>query len=132
MENALVGKKLFDQTIGYLRKSLDVRTSRHRVLSGNVANADSVDYRAQDLPFQKILEQAAGTPSLLPLQKTHPDHFAEAVEESLMAAEPSNPDGVDIDQEMAKLAENTVMFQAGVQALIKKLEALRSAITETK
>jgi flagellar basal-body rod protein FlgB len=42
----------------------------------------------------------------------------------------SSTDGVNIDQEMAKLAENNLMFQAGVQALVKKLEALKTTITE--
>jgi len=42
----------------------------------------------------------------------------------------SSTDPVNIDQEMAKLAENNLMFQAGVQALLKKLEALQTAITE--
>ena len=83
MENMLIGKKLFDQTIAYLEKSLDVRTSGHKVLSGNAANAETHDYKTQDLPFQKILEQAAGTPSVLPLQRTHPVHFPEAGEMAL-------------------------------------------------
>jgi flagellar basal-body rod protein FlgB len=132
MENMLIGKKLFDQTVAFLQKSLDVRSSRHKVLSENVANADTPEYRAHDLPFQKILEQSAGNPTGLPLRKTHRDHILESDEGGMRRTELSNPDGVDIDQEMARLAENTVMFQAGVQALIKKLEALRAAITESK
>ncbi len=132
MEKLLIGKKLFDQTIGFLQKSLDVRSSRHKVLAENVANADTPEYRAQDLPFQKILEQSAGSPAVLPLRRTHRDHILESDAAGGGRAELSNPDGVDIDQEMARLAENSVMFQAGVQALVKKLEALRAAITETK
>ncbi len=132
MENLLVGKKLFDQTIGFLEKSLNVRISRHKVLSENVANVDTPEYRARDLPFKKILEQAAGNPAVLPLCKTHRDHILESDQLGSGGAEPSNADGVDIDQEMARLAENSVMFQAGVQALVKKLEALRAAVTESK
>ncbi len=128
----MIGKKLLDQTVSFLEKSLDVRIARHKILSENVANADTPEYRAHDLPFQKILEQAAGSPAALPLRKTHPDHILESDQAVMRTAEPSNPDGVDIDQEMARLAENSVMFQAGVQALVKKLEALRAVITESK
>jgi flagellar basal body rod protein FlgB len=39
---------------------------------------------------------------------------------------------VNIDQEMGKLAENNVMFQAGIQALLKKFEAIKITISETK
>ena len=39
-------------------------------------------------------------------------------------------EGVSIDQEMAKLAENNLMFQAGVQSLVKKIEALKMTISE--
>jgi flagellar basal body rod protein FlgB len=31
---------------------------------------------------------------------------------------------------MAKLAENNLMFQAGVQSLVKKIEALKMTISE--
>jgi flagellar basal body rod protein FlgB len=41
-----------------------------------------------------------------------------------------NSDGVSIDREMAKLAENNLMFQAGIQSLMKKFEALKVTITE--
>jgi flagellar basal body rod protein FlgB len=39
---------------------------------------------------------------------------------------------VDVDQQMAKLAENNLMFQAGIQSLIKKFEALKVSVTETR
>jgi flagellar basal body rod protein FlgB len=42
------------------------------------------------------------------------------------------PGGVDIDQQMSRLAENNLMFQAGVQALIKKFEALKVGISESR
>ncbi len=40
--------------------------------------------------------------------------------------------GVNIDEQMAKLAENNLNFQAGIQALIKKFEALKIAMSETR
>jgi flagellar basal-body rod protein FlgB len=134
MDKIEIGKKLFDQTMGTLSRSLDVRTARHQVLSSNVANAETPNYAPKDLPFQKILERATESSSAIPLRKTHPQHFPEPVtltsEWSVEVESQPGGEGVNIDQEMAKLAENNLMFQAGVQSLVKKIEALKMTISE--
>jgi flagellar basal-body rod protein FlgB len=134
MDKIEIGKKIFDQTMGTLNRSLDVRTARHRVISSNVANVETPNYAPKELPFQKILERATESSAAIPLRKTHPQHFPEPVtltsdwlEE--VETEPGQ-EGVNIDQEMAKLAENNLMFQAGVQSLVKKIEALKMTISE--
>ena len=119
---------LFDRTIGILARSLDLRTSGHKALSSNIANAETPNYRSKNIPFQKILESSIDHTSTISLIQTHPAHFAGGFETPIEME--SSTDGVNIDQEMAKLAENNLMFQAGVQALLKKLEALKVTITE--
>ncbi|MBM4333045.1 MAG: flagellar basal body rod protein FlgB [Deltaproteobacteria bacterium] len=137
MSNLLFGRKLFDQTIGLLHRSLDVRALRHKVISSNITNAETVGYTPKDMPFQKILERSVENVSESHLQKTHPQHFPQPGDRSYssdfsteIAQTKSGGEGVNIDQEMAKLAENNIMFQAGVQVLMKKLEALRLTISE--
>jgi flagellar basal-body rod protein FlgB len=136
MDKIEIGKKLFDQTMGVLNQSLDVRTARHRVLSSNVANAETPNYASKDLPFQKILERSTENSSLISLRKTHPQHFPEpgssvmTTDWSSEVETKTSEEGVNIDQEMAKLAENNLMFQAGVQSLVKKFEALKITISE--
>ena len=114
--------------MGFLQNSLDVRTSRHKVLSGNVANAETPNYQAKDIPFQRILEGSLHSDSSLQLINTHPAHFP-IFQEASTPVETSG-DGVNLDQEMANLAENNLLFQAGIQALMKKLEALKTTIIE--
>ncbi len=135
MEKINIGKKLFDRTVGVLNRSLDVRTDRHRILSGNIANADTPNFIPKEIPFQKILERSVENPANLPLRKTHPQHFPEPAgsttrEWTTEIETLPHSDGVNIDQEMAKLAENNLMFQAGIQSLMKKFEALKVTITE--
>jgi flagellar basal-body rod protein FlgB len=127
MDKIQMGRRLFDRTIELVGRSLDVRTSRHKVLSNNIANAETPRYFSREIPFQKILEHSLGDSSM-DLKRTHPGHFS-ANFETGMEAEPTWEE-VSIDQEMAKLAENNLMFQSGVQALVKKLEALKATITE--
>lgn len=137
MNHLLIGKKLFDKTMSLVQRSMDIRASRHRVLSSNVANIETPEYVSRDLPFQKVFEGYLENSSILPLGKTHPAHLP-ATEGPLSQDFSSHiemdpgPGGVDIDQQMSRLAENNLMFQAGVQALIKKFEALKVGITEPR
>ncbi len=134
MDHFLIGKKLFDKTMSLVQRSLDIRASRHQTLSSNVANAETPGYVPKDLPFQKVFERYLDSSSTIPLEKTHPKHLPEEdppVPQDF-SAEVETDSEVDIDQQMAKLAENNLMFQAGVQALIKKFEALKNTISETR
>jgi len=133
MNEFQIGKKLFDKTMGLVQRSLDIRAARHEVISGNVANVETPDYVSKDLPFQKVFERSLEGPSVLPLKRTHPRHLP-ALENPDFSwdIEVASAPGVDIDQQMAKLAENNLMFQAGIQSLIKKFEALKVSVTETR
>ena len=128
---------MFDKTMALIQRSMDIRASRHRVLSSNVANIETPEYVSRDLPFQKVFEHCLEDSSTLSLGKTHPAHLP-ATEGPLSRDFSSHiemdpgPGGVDIDQQMSRLAENNLMFQAGVQALIKKFEALKVGISESR
>ena len=128
MDKLTMNRGLFDRTIRMLERSLDLSTVRHKVLSSNVANVETPHYAAKDISFQKALERSSQQAISISLQKTHPDHFAEDLSTELEIM--SSKEGINIDEEMAKLAENNLMFQAGVQALLKKLEALKVTIIE--
>jgi len=130
MDGRLIFSKLFDQTFGILERSLDIRTPRQRILSSNIANSETPGYEAKDIPFEKILERSMNQYSLLPLKRTQTNHLPEGMVTEIMAE--TVPGGVNIDREMAKLAENNLRFQAEVQALLKKFEALRTTIAETR
>lgn len=124
----MMNNKLFDQTASFIQRALDVLTIRHKIISKNISNAESQNYLGIEIPFQKILENLLGEVSFVSLQKTHPDHI-EIEKEMLIETKPLE-ENINLDNEMAKLAENQLIFQAGVQALLKKLEALRIAIQE--
>ena len=121
-----------------MHRSLDVRAARHQLIAGNVANADTPDYEAKELPFKKILEQSLQGTEPARIMRTHPNHLPNPEDRSLLSdfhgeveTDPSSV-GVQIEKEMAKLAENHLMFQSSVQALIKKMEAIKVAISETR
>ncbi len=128
MDRLQIKRELFDHTIGLIQKSLNLRALRHRVLSDNIANADNPDHLPREIPFQQVLLEAMEDRSSLRLQRTHAHHLSGGFEEPIPL--PASPGGFHLDQEMAKLAENNLLFQAGVQALLKKFETLKTVISE--
>jgi len=133
--NQFLSGRLFDRTIHFLEQSLNLRGARQGILANNIANAETPDYSAKDLPFQKIMRQKMGDPYTVSVQKTHPHHFPEpgsapGKESGLPWSVETDSSGVTIDQEMTKLAENNLQYQSAVQALTKKLETIKYVISD--
>ncbi len=132
---------LFDKHLTLLERSIDLRVKRNDLLASNVANQETPGYRAQDLVFEKQLDKALYSDEPGPLKTTDPRHFDGMQREPLETVEGDrinsfNPDPrmdgntVNLDNEMAKLAENQLMFQAMTKAINWKFRMLKSAITD--
>jgi flagellar basal-body rod protein FlgB len=128
MTDSYLSRKLFDQTMSFIGRTLDLRAFSHKILSSNIANAETPGYGAKDASFEKLLERSMGPFFNVSLKKTHPGHLPEEVPSGLEVESSTEP--VNLDLEMGKLAENNVMFHAGIQALIKKFEALKFTILD--
>ena len=111
-------ESLFGNTLTALEKMLDFQAERHTVLSTNVANIDTPGYKGKDLRFSEELKRAIDAGDTIPLRKTDERHLPLGIE-NLKGTEnrlvPSSDtvrrlDGntVDLDKEMAKLAENSL------------------------
>ncbi len=128
MDKLQIKRQLFDHTIGLLQRSLGIRAMGHRVLSHNIANAENPNYVPTEISFHQALAEAMKDGSPLILKTTHPHHLPGEMERAIEIT--SSTEGVRLDQEMAKLAENNLMFQAGIQALLRKFESLKTVIQE--
>ncbi|PCI23133.1 MAG: flagellar basal body rod protein FlgB, partial [SAR324 cluster bacterium] len=115
--------ELFDKNLTLLSKSLSLRTKRNAMIASNIANRETPGYRAQDLVFEKQLNNALHSDRPGPLRVSNSRHFDGMDRQPLEQVEGTqinsfNPDPrmdgntVDIDKEMAKLAENQLMYQA--------------------
>ena len=126
--------RLFDQTTHLLQANLDRRATSQRLMSRNLANADTPGYRGTGLEFEKQL-RAALEGGVLPssVQRTHPRHLPAVPDHPFDKAEPIYKDTgpVNLDIEMSKLAENNIMFNTMVQLLTKKYTILKNAINES-
>jgi len=134
-----------NRTIGILEKALGAAGLAHEVISHNIANVETPGFKRSEVIFQERLAAALAAAQdadrNLKGAVTDPRHFSigevpspENVEPSVVVrAETSlRPDGnnVDIDSEMVKLAENTLLYQALAQLIKTKIAGIRSAINE--
>ena len=125
---------LFDNTMRTLEKSVGVSARRHSLISGNIANLDTVGFTPRDLDFKNTLA-AEMTRQTEKLARTNERHFAVGTEGSLSEStyikrDPFYPDPVNIDTEMGHLLENNIKYRTSVEMLKRKINILKHAITE--
>ena len=137
---------LFSSTLDVLHKTLDLRQQRHTVLASNIANAETPGFIAKDVRFEEALRAAATPPQpppSLPLMRTHPEHLPLIHPTSIgnvqgtLVVTPSDDIGhdlntVSIDREMAKLATNTLHYDASAEILSRAFDQLKRTVSETQ
>lgn len=118
---------LFDRTSRLLGQMIEGTALRHRVLAANLANAETPEYRAQDVTFSSVLDEAqrrgGADPAPAPTMK------ATAVPDSEAAAR-RDGNTVDLDRQMVKLAQNTQWHNAMLQILAGRFATMKSAIRD--
>ncbi len=131
---------IFDKNLTLLEKTMLLRSRRNDMIASNIANRETPGFRAQDLVFEKELEAAFHSDRPGPLKTSDSRHFDGVKREPLELVTGTqinsfNPDPkmdgntVNLDKEMAKLAENQLMYQAAVRSVNWKFQQLKSAIT---
>ncbi len=136
-------RDLFSSTLDVLHKTLDLRQQRHTVLASNIANAETPGFIAKDVRFEEALRAAVTPPQPVPLRQTHPEHLPLIHPTSIhnvqgtLVATPSDDVGrdlntVSIDREMAKLATNTLHYNASAEILSRAFDQLKRTVSETQ
>jgi flagellar basal-body rod protein FlgB len=132
---------IFDRDITLLERSLDFRSRRNNLLAGNIANIETPGYKAKDLVFEQALGAALKSQEPGPMVTTNRRHMSGNNPTPLEMVQPrtiqsansvGSVDGnsVDLEREMAKLAENQIDYQALAQMISHKLLQLRTVIRE--
>ena len=129
----MVDLLISDKTINLLEKSLNVSARRHRVITNNLANQDTMGYQPEELDFKKTLAQELEKDSG-PVTRTHAKHLRHRSNPSRLArnraTRPSDAGAFDIEKEMTNLMENNIKYRTSVEMLIRKMGILKSAIVE--
>jgi flagellar basal-body rod protein FlgB len=117
-----------------LRTSMQWHQQRQRVLAENVANADTPNYQPRDLVRPTAEGLAAGARPGLTMARTNPAHISFASDASFAADRKggleTRPSGnaVSLDEEMLKVAQNQMDYQAATSLYSRSLGLLKTAI----
>lgn len=122
-----------DLTQVVLVKAVDAAALRHRAIANNFANVETPGYVRQEVSFEAELRQALETPtgSSFGRERQVGDVRAKMTGD-VSSPTRENGNNVDVDREMASLAENTLAYQALLQTLSVKGQMVRAAIYEGK
>lgn len=136
---------VFDTSIQVLGKSIDLRSKNQNLISSNIANAETPNYTPKALVFEEELQGALksrknGTTGGLTNSRHLPLKGASSRLQNVTGrvletpAKTPGKDGnsVELENEMTRMLENQVMYNASVQILAKKFEGIKSALREGK
>lgn len=118
-----------------LERAMDLAAQRAELLSQNIANVNTPNYKRSDLDFAAVLEETIAQ-NQLPLARTHGRHLMNS------ASEHSKPriitetgtigrnDGnnVDVEYEMAQINENSLYYQSLASLWKKEMSKLKMVI----
>ncbi|MBF0328309.1 MAG: flagellar basal body rod protein FlgB [Nitrospirae bacterium] len=113
-----------DKSMVLLEKMIDITAYRQRLLASNVANIDTPNYKAKDISFQKELDSAVSEAARGLKGVNHKYEVFESP--SSMASRDGNT--VNLDIEMAKVGENSMIFSTAAQLMAMKVRMMKEAI----
>ncbi|MEB3101170.1 flagellar basal body rod protein FlgB [Ferviditalea candida] len=129
-------------TFNVLERSLDAAALRQKVISNNIANVDTPQFKRSDVQFEDLLKKELQQSSMtFSGYRTDPRHIqigssapSEIVQPAVVTDEHSamnnNNNNVDIDAEMASMAKNQLSYNVLIQQTNHELKQLRIAISQ--
>jgi len=122
-----------------LRTKMQYSQERQRVLAENVANADTPNYRARDLKAPKFPDptEAAPATTMRPITLASTDGTSIGAIGGTSSFSSSNKNGyevrptgatVNMEDEMIKVADNTMDYQAATALYTRSLNLLKTAL----
>lgn len=117
--------------INVLQQATDASWLRNTILTNNIANVDTPNYKRQDVQFETyLIEQLAGGDSM--------DSYVDNMDLSTLEATiytdnvnlnyRSDGNNVDIDTENSELAKNQIKYSVMTDAISQEFSRLSTAI----
>jgi flagellar basal-body rod protein FlgB len=135
---------LFNTTVELLGKNIDLRARHQNLIASNIANAETPNYTPKSLVFEDELQGALKGEGKKVPDRLNPRHLplkgaasrlqsvSGRVVESPAKTPGKDGNSVEFENEMGRMMENQVMYNASVQILAKKFEGLKIALREGK
>jgi flagellar basal-body rod protein FlgB len=123
---------LFSNTINRLEQAINQSTAKQKVISNNIANVDTPNYKAQDVRFNQSLNNELQKLNAKKTNSKHIDFGSTATGYQILTRKNSNyqhnGNNVDIDQEMTDMAKNQIQYNALIDRLSSKFNSLKTVI----
>ena len=126
-----------DSAFRFHQEALNLRARRQEVLSANIANADTPNFKARDFDFSSKLTQAVergrGSMAMSSTSARHLAGESQAIGEAeLMYRTPhqSSVDGntVEMDVERVNFADNAMRYELNLTLISSKIKSLLAAV----
>ncbi|MBO5468430.1 MAG: flagellar basal body rod protein FlgB [Lachnospiraceae bacterium] len=120
--------------INVLDKAADAANSRNEILSNNIANVDTPNYKRKDVAFENYLEQALIGPESLDDRiadvNTHLADFGGMTytDHSTLSYR-LDGNNVDMDTESAYLAQNQIRYNALVEQIGQEFARYKTVLS---
>ncbi len=120
--------------INVLDKAADAANLRNEVLTNNIANDDTPNYKRKDVSFQNYLEQAliGGEPLSERVDEinTHLSDFGGyTYTDSSVLSYRLDGNNVDIDTENAYLAENQIRYNTLMEQMVQEFSRYKTVLS---
>jgi flagellar basal-body rod protein FlgB len=126
-----------DNALSFQQQALGLRAQRQQILAGNIANADTPNYKARDFDFSTALKAAVAgrNGGGLALATSAAGHFPGSAQGGAAplayrtTAQPSvDGNTVDMDVERAQFSENAVQYEASLTFITGQIKTLMAAV----
>lgn len=111
-----------------IEQRINLHVERHKVLSSNIANVDTPDYKAKDIDFSQALNKEKNQMAV-----THEKHIGGAGQPETITRDTNSPwkDGndVELNTEIAHMSENQLLhdfFMDRFAGYVKKFKMIIS------
>jgi flagellar basal-body rod protein FlgB len=132
---------LFSDTYALLEKTMDLRSQRHTVISSNIANAETPNYKSGKVDFEDELRRAVPQKNEMNLKTSNARHISLTVDIEDIKPQvvlettdklSADKNTVDLDKEFVSLSKNKLMYDVSAEIISMKFKGLLKAIKETK
>lgn len=106
-----------------LSKAMSLRLKRHAAIAGNIANADTPGYRPKAVAFEDALQKASDSKTVGNVSKIREKVFK--VDDGVPKA---NGNSVDLDAQMARMTENSLLYNATAEFVGRKMSMIKRVI----
>lgn len=124
-----------NQVIGILSGALNASSLRQKVISNNIANVDTPNYKPMQVSFEDMLQQELNGGSFTGL-RTNEKHLVigssgevpnpEIVQENTVMSNSGN--GVDLDYEMTEMSKNSLWYQSLAYGINQEFNLIKTSI----